>query len=300
VSDPSHPGTDGPTGMLVVDKPAGMTSHDVVAVVRKRAGTRRVGHAGTLDPAATGVLVLGLGRGTRLLHYLVGSDKQYQATIRLGVATSTDDADGEVLLQADASGVDRPSIRSAMATLTGTIEQVPSQVSAVKVAGRSAHALVRAGEQVQLAPRAVAVHAFDLVDVRHAGEALDLDVAVSCSSGTYVRALARDLGAALRVGGHVRTLRRTRVGPFSLADAHRLDAVPDGLGSTLLPLGQAAARFLPFRTLEGPDAARVGHGIPPTPTGRPGPVALLDPDGHLLAVAEDRGPRAALSAVFVG
>lgn len=287
-------------GLLVVDKRAGMTSHDVVAVVRRRAGTRRVGHAGTLDPSATGVLVLGLGRGTRLLHYLVGSDKEYRATIRLGVTTSTDDADGDPLAHADASGVPRDAVATAMRTLTGAIAQVPSQVSAVKVDGRAAHARVRAGEQVELAPRTVRVDAFDLLDVRRAADTVDLDVHVVCSSGTYVRALARDLGAALGVGGHVRSLRRTRVGPFTLADSVLLDAIPDGLGATVHPLGSAASKFLPYRTLEPDDAARVGHGIAPAPTGRPGPVALLAPDGRLLAVAEDRGPRAALSAVFVG
>lgn len=291
---------DTPTGVLLVDKPADMTSHDVVAVLRRRAGTRRVGHAGTLDPGATGVLVVGVGRGTRLLHFLVGADKEYRATIRLGASTTTDDADGDVLDEADASRLGEDQLRRAMARLTGRLDQVPSRVSAVKVDGRAAHERVRAGEQVDLAPRPVEVSVFDLLDRRPDGRTCDIDVHVACSSGTYVRALARDLGAMLGVGGHVRTLRRTRVGPFALEEAVALDDIPEGLGDHLIPLGEAAARFLPSRTLDIDVAGAVRHGVAPPPTGRPGPVALLDAEGHLLAVAEDRGPRAALAAVFVG
>jgi len=289
-----------PTGILLVDKPADMTSHDVVAVMRRRAGTRRVGHAGTLDPGATGVLVVGVGRGTRLLHFLVGADKEYRATIRLGESTTTDDADGDVVAEADASALGSDQVRRAMARLTGRLDQVPSQVSAVKVDGRAAHARVRAGEQVDLAPRPVDVGAFDLLELRSGGSTCDVDVHVACSSGTYVRALARDLGTLLGVGGHVLTLRRTRVGPFAIEDAVPLADVPEGLGGHLIPLGEAAARFLPSRILDLDVAGGVRHGVAPPPTGRPGPVALLDAEGHLLAVAEDRGPRAALAAVFVG
>ena len=228
---------DGPTGVLLVDKPADMTSHDVVAVLRRRAGTRRVGHAGTLDPGATGVLVVGVGRGTRLLHFLVGADKEYRATMRLGLSTTTDDADGEVLAEADASGLRSPDVRRAMARLTGRIDQVPSRVSAGKVGGRAAHERVRAGEDVELAARPVDVTAFELLDLRPGGGTCDLDVHVACSSGTYVRALARDLGALLGVGGHVLALRRTRVGPFTVDEAVPLDEVPEGLGEHLVPLG---------------------------------------------------------------
>jgi tRNA pseudouridine55 synthase len=296
--------TSPPAGLLVVDKPPGYTSHDVVAVVRRRASTRKVGHAGTLDPAATGVLVLGVSRGTRLLGFLVGADKDYDAVVRLGEATTTDDAQGDVVSRARACDLRDDDVRAAMGGLTGDIVQVPSTVSAIKVDGRPAHARVRAGEEVVLTPRPVHVAAFDLLARAEAASAgsgvVDLRVHVSCSSGTYVRALARDLGAALGVGGHVRELRRTRVGPFTLADATPLDDVPEGLAPALLPLGQAVSRFLPCRVLDAGEAGGVGHGVPPPATGRPGPVALLDGSGALLAVAEDRGPRAALTAVFVG
>lgn len=289
-----------PSGLLVVDKPAGPSSHAVVAAVRRLAGTRRVGHAGTLDPAATGVLVLGLGRGTRLLHFLVGATKEYRATLRLGAATSTDDAHGDVLAEADTSAVSDSDVVAAMRTLTGELQQVPSAVSAVKVEGRPAYRRVRAGERVALAPRAVTVSRFALLGSRRSGTFLDLDVDVECSSGTYVRALARDLGAAVGVGGHVTALRRTRVGPFDLDAAHRLDDLAAPLDAQVLPLGRAASAFLPRRVLPPDEAARVRHGVAPSPSGRPGPVALVDDGGTLLAVAEDAGPRADLRAVFVG
>ena len=203
-----------PTGLIVVDKPPGMTSHDVVARVRRLAQTRRVGHGGTLDPMATGVLVLGVGRATRLLTYVIGADKGYAATIRLGQSTVTDDAEGPVVTEAPAGSVDDAAIQAGLAALTGVISQVPSAVSAIKVGGQRAYARVRAGEEVALAARQVTVSRLDLLDVRRLGEVIDLDVAVDCSSGTYVRALARDLGAGLGVGGHLTALRRTRVGGF--------------------------------------------------------------------------------------
>ena len=287
-----------PTGLLVVDKPPQMSSHAVVARVRRILGSRRVGHAGTLDPMATGVLVLGIGRGTRLLHYLVGSDKTYTATMRLGESTTTDDADGEVLHRVDASSCDIDDVRAAAATLTGEIEQVPSAVSAIKVDGRRAYARVRAGEEVSLPPRRVTVHELEVGEIRVDGECRDIDVRVDCSSGTYVRALARDLGALLGVGGHLTALRRTRVGPFVLDEAHDLEDL--SAQARLLALGEAAARFLATRTLGTEEAAQVAHGVPPSPSGTPGPVALLEQDGSLLAVAEDAGPRACLRAVFVG
>src|SRR5688572_1010423 len=190
-------------GLVVVDKPAGLTSHDVVARVRRIAGTRRVGHAGTLDPMATGVLVIGIGKATRLLGYLTDNDKAYQATIRLGAATTTDDADGIVVSERDTRAVTDDEIQSAVAAFRGDIWQVPSTVSAIKVEGRRSHARARAGEDLQLPPRLVTVHRFEVLDLRRSGNFADIDVAVDCSSGTYVRALARDLGAALGVGGHL-------------------------------------------------------------------------------------------------
>jgi tRNA pseudouridine55 synthase len=294
--------TEGLCGVLVVDKPTGLSSHAVVGRVRRLAGTRKVGHAGTLDPLATGVLVLGIGRGTRLLHFLVGADKQYAATVRLGVTTTTDDADGEVTATADASGCTEHQVRAAAAVLTGHIHQVPSAVSAIKVDGRRAYARVRAGEQVHLSPRPVTVSALDVLacSAAEVAGAVDVRVHVACSSGTYVRALARDLGVSLGVGGHLTALRRTRVGPFGLDDAHPLDELDPPIDAAVLALGEAATRFLPPRVLADDEAEKVRHGVAPPPSGVPGPVALLDAGHRLLAVAEDAGSRARLRAVFVG
>ncbi|WP_258726699.1 tRNA pseudouridine(55) synthase TruB [Cellulomonas sp. NS3] len=264
-----------PDGLVVVDKPSEMTSHDVVARMRRIAGTRKVGHAGTLDPMATGVLVVGVGRATRLLTYVVGADKEYRATIRLGVRTTTDDAEGEVVAVADASGVTRDDLSGPVAALTGRIEQVPSSVSAIKVDGQRAYARVRAGEDVALAARPVTVSRFDVHDVRGAGEptadagvpvpagALDVDVTVVCSSGTYVRALARDLGAALGVGGHLTALRRTRVGGYDLAGARTLDellAWPEDVPLDVLPLADAARATFPVREVTAQEAAALSYG----------------------------------------
>lgn len=288
------------SGLLVVDKPGGLTSHGVVSRVRRVAGTRKVGHAGTLDPMATGVLVLGLNRGTRLLHYLVGADKAYSATVRLGTSTTTDDAEGEVVAVVDASAVDEPSLRRAARRLTGEIDQVPSAVSAIKVGGKRSYARVRAGESVTLESRRVTVSRLDVVAVRRVGAHLDADVEVECSSGTYVRALARDLGTDLGVGGHLTALRRTRVGPFGVGEAVPLDDLDSPVGQVLIDLGEAAARFLPVRRLTADESARARHGVAPKPSDVAGPVALIDDGGALVAIAEDAGPRAHLRAVFVG
>ena len=265
-------GAPGPDGLLVVDKGAGWTSHDVVARGRRLLGTRRVGHAGTLDPMATGVLVLGVGRGTKLLTYLVGADKDYTATVVLGASTVTDDAEGEVTARAAPqalAALARERLEAAVATLTGAIEQVPSAVSAVKVDGQRSYARVRAGQDVALAARPVTVGAFDVLDVRPGAERWEVDVAVTVSSGTYVRALARDLGAALDVGGHLSALRRTRVGGYGLDAAHRLDALapPDGeVGASsvalacLLPLADAARAVLPVWQPDEDQVRRLRHG----------------------------------------
>lgn len=302
-----------PDGIVVVDKPAGWTSHDVVARMRRLAGTRKVGHAGTLDPMATGVLVLGVGRATRLLTYVVGADKEYTATIRLGVATTTDDAEGETLARTDTAGVDEDAVRAGVRDLTGEIRQVPSSVSAIKVDGQRAYARVRAGESVELADRPVTVSRFDVHDVRPvpaegteaAGgpAALDVDVTVVCSSGTYIRALARDLGAALGVGGHLTALRRTRVGGYGLAVAHTLDdlaATPDDVPLTVLSLADAARATFPVRDLTEGEARSLsyGHRIalgPPTPSE---PVAAIGPDGTLVALLHSAGPQARPVLVF--
>lgn len=297
-----------PDGLVVVDKPQGWTSHDVVGRVRRLAGTRKVGHAGTLDPMATGVLVLGVGRATRLLTYVVGADKDYDATVRLGVATTTDDAEGETLAVRDASAVTAADLAAGTAALTGAIEQVPAAVSAIKVDGRRAYARVRAGEEVELAARPVTVSRFDVLATRPAVVAgpdgdvpvLDVDVAVTCSSGTYVRALARDLGAALGVGGHLTALRRTRVGGYGLdvartLEEHAAQADADGTLATL-PLADAARATFPVRDLDAAEVRSLGYGQAVDATGRDGVVAALAPDGGLVALLEDSRRRGEVRA----
>lgn len=277
-------------GILVVDKPAGWTSHDVVARVRRLAETRKVGHAGTLDPMATGVLVLGLGPSTRLLTYIVGTDKEYLATIRLGASTTTDDAEGETLGWAPAERVrliTPQRLADAVTHLTGEIEQVPSSVSAVKVDGKRAYAKVRAGEQVELKPRRVTVSAFDVLETREASVgdavALDVDVRVVCSSGTYVRALARDLGVALLTGGHLTALRRTRVGPFVEEDA--LPLADLHVASALLPPGEAASGLFPVLSLSDEQATDLGHGKKIAVAGPDAATAAaIAPDGRLVGL----------------
>jgi tRNA pseudouridine55 synthase len=281
-----------PDGLLVVDKPGGWTSHDVVGRVRRLAQTRKVGHAGTLDPMATGVLVLGIGRATRLLGHLALTDKTYDATIRLGATTVTDDAEGDVVEVRDASAVTDGAVAAAMAALTGDLQQIPSSVSAVKVDGVRSYARVRAGESVELAARAVTVSRFALLERR--GD--ELDVSVDCTSGTYIRALARDLGTALGVGGHLRALRRTRVGPFGLDVARTLEQAADDLGVVLLPDAVAAA--FPRRELTGDEAVALSYGKRLEPTGRAGSVGAFAPDGRCIALLEDRDGVARPTVVF--
>ncbi len=278
-----------PSGLVVVDKSAGMTSHDVVARVRRLAGTRKVGHAGTLDPMATGVLILGVERATKLLGHLALTDKEYLATIRLGESTVTDDAEGEVVETRSAAGVDPAAVTVAMRALTGAIEQVPSSVSAIKVDGRRSYARVRAGEAVELAARPVTVSAFDLLDLRRpTPDLIDLDVLVECTTGTYVRALARDLGAALVVGGHLTALRRTRVGPYRIDGAHTLETLGEHL--VVEPLGAALERSFP-RVDVSDDTARAigfGHPIPPVEGLGVRPVGVFGPSGQPLALMSER------------
>ncbi|MBV9486265.1 MAG: tRNA pseudouridine(55) synthase TruB, partial [Frankiaceae bacterium] len=269
-------------GLVVVDKPAGWTSHDVVARIRKLAGTRKVGHAGTLDPMATGVLVVGVNKATRLLGYIAGKDKAYDAVIRLGVATSTDDADGEVLEERDAAGISDEQITAAIAQLTGDIEQVPSSVSAIKVDGVRAYKRVRDGEAIDLPARPVTVSTFALV----ARTGPELAVSVECSTGTYVRALARDLGAALGVGAHLTALRRTRVGGFGIDRARTLDALAADLA--MVPIATAAEASFPQLRVSDDVATRITHGqrVPMDITSSP--AAVFGPDGSLVALIEDR------------
>ena len=286
-------------GLVVVDKPAGITSHGVVARVRRLVGTRKVGHAGTLDPMATGVLVLGVDRATRLLGHLMLTEKGYDATIRLGVATTTDDAEGEVVASVAASHLDEATVRTALAAFVGDIEQVPTAVSAIKVDGKRAYQRVRDGEEVTLAARPVTVHSLDVHEVRTAGERgehLDVDVSLRCSSGTYVRAIARDVGAALGVGGHLTALRRTAVGPYGLDVARTLEELE--LDPSVLPLADAARAAFPAvdpdATAAGP--ARVGRALELPLDGLTG---LFDPDGGFLALYEPREGLARPVAVFV-
>lgn len=297
---------DEPLGLLLVDKPGGVTSHDVVGRVRAILRTRRVGHAGTLDPMATGLLVVAVGRATKLLGHLALTTKSYTATIRLGVTTDTDDADGQVVASADASRLTAAEIGSAIAALTGQIDQVPSSFSAVKVDGRRAYDRARAGEQVLLAARPVTVSGFRMVsppvyDATH----VDIAVAVDCSAGTYIRALARDLGAALGVGGHLTVLRRHRVGPFAVDGA--INVFPDGVTArgeprppvteelrqnvvgSVIPVGRAARIAFAVREATDREAADLRHGRPIGAVGIDGCYAVLDVQGDLLALVEDAG-----------
>ncbi|HKB32207.1 MAG TPA: tRNA pseudouridine(55) synthase TruB [Streptosporangiaceae bacterium] len=294
--------TPAASGLVIVDKPSGWTSHDVVAQIRRLAGTRRVGHAGTLDPMATGVLVVGVEKATRLLGHLTLAEKAYTGTMRLGQATSTDDAEGEIVSAAGAGHLTTGEIRAAAAALTGEIRQVPPQVSAVKVAGERAYRVARSGRVAPLRARDVTVRVFDVAAIRRATAAaapvIDADVSVTCSSGTYIRSLARDLGAALGVGGHLVALRRIRSGRYDIAGARTLDQLAASF--TVLPLADAAAAEFPRREVTGQEAERVAHGgtLPAAGIG-PGPVAVYGPDGGFLALIEEEGGVARPLAVFV-
>jgi tRNA pseudouridine55 synthase len=296
-----------PDGLLVVDKPAGWTSHDVVARARRLCGTRKVGHAGTLDPMATGVLVLGINRATKLLTFLVGCDKTYTATIRLGQSTITDDAEGEIATSLDVSGLSVEAVERAVAALTGEIAQVPSSVSAIKVDGQRSYARVRAGQEVVLPARKVTVSRFDILSQRTLkvrGHAVwDLDVVVDVSSGTYIRALARDLGDALGVGGHLTALRRTRVGRFGLDDSHSLadlEVASEADDIPVIRLADAARASFAVRELTSSEAAAVSFGqrIASQPGGHGQVVAAFAPEGHLVAMLDESGSLAKAHVVF--
>ncbi|AHH20271.1 tRNA pseudouridine synthase B [Nocardia nova SH22a] len=294
------PVVDALGGLLIVDKDGGRTSHDVVAKCRKILRTRKIGHAGTLDPMATGVLVLGVERATKLLGLLSLTTKSYTATVRLGQATVTDDAEGEVLATIPATQVTDADIAAAVADLSGAIEQIPSTVSAVKVNGERAYARVRAGEQVELAARPVTVSRFDVLRRRDIDIGtttfVDLDVEVDCSSGTYIRALARDLGAALGVGGHLTALRRTRVGPFTLDHARTLDGLAADPGLNL-DIDSAVRLAFPRREIDAEQAESLRDGRWLDPVGIRGVYAAVTADGRAIALLEEKGKRAA--PVFV-
>jgi tRNA pseudouridine(55) synthase len=298
-----RPDADVPPGLLLVDKAGGMTSHDVVARARRVLSVRKVGHAGTLDPMATGLLVLGVGTATRLLGYVGGHDKTYEATIRLGQTTVTDDREGEVLATASAAHLDDDAVRTALAAQTGPLQQVPSSVSAVKVEGRRSYDRVRAGEDVVLAPRSVTVHALEVHRVtRPTPDLVDVDVTVSCTAGTYIRAIARDAGAALGVGGHLTALRRTVSGPFDVARAAPVEeagaALAAGGGVGVLGLTEAATTVFPTRAVTAEEARALTYGQRIPATGAPGLHAAVDPDGRLFALVEDAGATAKVTVGF--
>lgn len=281
-------------GLALIDKPEGHTSHDVVARVRRMANTRRVGHAGTLDPMATGLLILGVEQATKLLTFLVGEDKTYETTIRLGEATVTDDREGDVISSADASGVTDEQITAAIKPLTGEIMQVPSSVSAIKVDGERAYAKVRGGDEVKLAARPVTVSRFQVTGIWRAGAFVDIDAVIDCSSGTYIRALARDLGAALGVGGHLTALRRTRIGSYRVEDAKTLD---DDL--ELTSMESAARSQFDSIDLDAQQAIDLVHGkrIKAGDKLRE-PVAAFAPDGRLMAMLTRSGSQYKSLVVF--
>lgn len=285
-------------GFVLVDKPQGWTSHDVVGRTRRVLGTRKVGHSGTLDPLATGLLILGVNRSTRLLGYLTGADKEYISDIRLGIATHSDDADGEVVTTADASNVTRERVAVALTAFRGTISQVPSAVSAIKVDGRRAHERVRAGEEVSLPAREVSIYECELLDFTP-GANPDIRIRVKCSSGTYIRSIARDLGVALGVGGHVRTLRRTQVGEFTVDEAQDIESLTES------PIVHAPAEIVSrlFETIEltSDEAAEVNFGrpIPGRQFVTPDVGGVLSPSGEFLALYKNAGTRISPVAVFV-
>jgi tRNA pseudouridine55 synthase len=277
-------------GIVVVDKPGGMTSHDVVGRCRRLFGTRKVGHAGTLDPMATGVLIIGIERATKILGLIAGTSKTYVATMRLGQSTTTDDAEGELLHEVSASSVSDTDIMAATCALRGDIEQVPSTVSAIKIAGKRAYQLAREGETVELAARKVRIDRFDVLTIRRTDTVIDVDVIVDCSSGTYIRALARDVGATLGVGGHLTALRRTRVGGFGLDQARTLDILADA-PELSYSLDDACLQAFGRLDISDVDAVAVSHGKPLAAAGIDGIYAVVAPDGRVMALLEDTGNR---------
>ena len=284
-------------GFLVVDKAPGMTSHDVVAVARKALGTRKVGHAGTLDPMATGVLVLGFGNGTRLLQYITDGDKSYTATIILGAATVTDDREGEVLSESNASHITDDQIKTGLAKMIGEIQQRPSSVSAVKVDGERAYDRVRAGEVFELAARTITISALDILEIRHLGARIEIDIDVTCSAGTFIRAIARDLGSDLQVGGHLSALRRTRVAGFPISQAISFEDLKAQLFSPLALADVARATFQ-VRELGLDEVQELSFGRPLQANATDVIFAALSPDDRLIALLKNESGKAKPIAVF--
>ena len=284
-------------GFLVVDKAPGMTSHDVVAVARKALGTRKVGHAGTLDPMATGVLVLGFGNGTRLLQYITDGDKSYTATIVLGAATITDDHEGEVVSEVDASQITDEQIKTGLAKMIGEIQQRPSSVSAVKVDGERAYDRVRAGEVFELAARTITISNLDILEIRHLGVRIEIDIDVTCSAGTFIRAIARDLGSELQVGGHLSALRRTRVAGFPISQAISFEDLK-AQSFTPLELADVARATFQVRELALDEVLELSFGRPLSVNATEAIYAALSPDNRLIALLKNESGKAKPIAVF--
>ena len=284
-------------GFLVVDKAPGMTSHDVVAIGRRALNTRKVGHAGTLDPMATGVLVLGFNNGTRLLQYITDGDKSYKATIVLGASTTTDDHEGEITSTADASGVKDEEIKRILGQMVGEIMQRPTNVSAIKVDGKRAYDRARSGEEFELPARKVTISQLDILDIRHKDATTLVDIAVTCSAGTYIRAIARDLGAELKVGGHLNILRRTRVAGFTLDQAVGIDQLKGGNVKTL-DLADVARATFPVRELALDEVNELSFGRPLSPNQGDEIFAALSPDNRLIALLKNASDKAKPVAVF--
>ncbi len=284
-------------GFLIVDKEPGMTSHDVVAMGRKALGTRKVGHAGTLDPMATGVLVLGFGNGTRLLQYITDGDKSYTATIVLGASTVTDDHEGEILIATDAHAVDDAEIKRILSVMVGTISQRPSSVSAVKVDGERAYDRVRAGEVFELASRTVTISSLDVLEIRHLETTTEVDIDVTCSAGTFIRAIARDLGDELKVGGHLRALRRTRVAGFALDVATSVTDLK-AKNFTALHLTDVARRTFDARELTVEEVRELSFGRPLSLSVGDGIIAGISVDNELIALLKNESDKAKPVAVF--
>jgi len=284
-------------GFLVVDKAPGMTSHDVVAVARKALGTRKVGHAGTLDPMATGVLVLGFGNGTRLLQYITDGDKSYTATIILGAATITDDREGEVISESDASKITDEQINTGLAKMIGEIAQRPSSVSAVKVDGERAYDRVRAGEIFELAARTITISALDILEIRNLGARIEIDIDVTCSAGTFIRAIARDLGSDLQVGGHLSALRRTRVAGFPISQAISFEDLK-AQSFNPLELADVARATFQVRELGLDEVQELSFGRPLQANASDLIFAALSPDDRLIALLKNESGKAKPIAVF--
>jgi tRNA pseudouridine55 synthase len=284
-------------GFLVVDKEPGMTSHDVVAIARRALGTRKVGHAGTLDPMATGVLVLGFNNGTRLLQYITNGDKSYQATVVLGASTVTDDFEGEIISTADASSITGEQINAVLDTMRGTFMQRPSSVSAVKVDGERAYDRVRAGETVVLASREVTISQLDVLEIRHLDQRIEIDIEVTCSAGTYIRSIARDCGDELKVGGHLSALRRTRVAGFTTSGAASIAGLKNGEFTTL-DLADVARVTFPVREIALDEKLELSFGRTLAQNPTEGIYAGISSSNELIALLSNVEGKAKPIAVF--